>query len=110
MGVRWQHDNQRHNDPEKTVFAGSFQMSALNTHMRSYCWNAPIKKRSDTRLPRGIDEAQYGQDFDSFRQQVLTSDPDEKIEQDYFDWEMATTGSSDMQDEIERLSGLFATS
>ena len=55
-------------------------------------------------------EAQYGQDFESFRRQVLTSDPDEKTEQDYFDWEMAATGSSDMQDEIERLSRLFAKS
>jgi len=55
-------------------------------------------------------ETQFWQDFQSFRQQVLTSDPDEETEQGYFDWEMAVAGSSDMQDEIERLSRLLATS
>jgi hypothetical protein len=49
----------------------------------------------------------YGQDFESFRQATLSSDPDEATEQDYFDWELAVTGLADMQDEIARLRELF---
>ena len=49
----------------------------------------------------------YGQDFDSFRQVILTSEPDESQEQDYFDWELAVTGVVDMQDEIARLSSML---
>ncbi len=50
--------------------------------------------------------AKYAQDFESFRQQVLTSEPDFAVEQDYYDWEMAVTGMADMQQEIERLRQL----
>ena len=49
----------------------------------------------------------YGQDFDTFRQAVLSLDLDEATEQDYFDWELAVTGLADMQDEIARLRELF---
>ncbi len=50
--------------------------------------------------------AKYAQDFEGFRQQVLTSEPDFAVEQDYYDWEMAVTGMADMQQEIERLRRL----
>ena len=52
-------------------------------------------------------EGKYGQDFESYREKVIGSDPDEESEQDYFDWEMAVTGSEDMRDEIERLNQLL---
>ena len=48
-------------------------------------------------------EAKYHQDFDTFRQQVLGSEPTTEIEQDYFDWELAVTGIADMTEEINRL-------
>ena len=48
-------------------------------------------------------EARYGQDFETFRQQVLSSEPSFEIEQDYFDWELAVTGMADMEEEIKRL-------
>ena len=51
-------------------------------------------------------EARYSQDFAAFRYQVLHSEPSPEIEQDYFDWELAVTGSADMEEEIQRLSSL----
>ena len=53
-------------------------------------------------------EAKYQQSFPSFRQRILSSEPLPEVEQDYFDWELAVTGSSDMEEEIERLSRLLA--
>jgi len=55
-------------------------------------------------------EARYGQDFENFRNKVLHSEPPFEMEQDYFDWEMAVTGASDMEAEIRRLSGLVQRS
>ena len=51
-------------------------------------------------------EAKYNQDFDAFRKVVLNSEPSAEVEQDYFDWELATTGIADMEEEIERLKNL----
>lgn len=51
-------------------------------------------------------EAKYGRSFDAFRQMVLDSEPTFEAEQDYFDWELAVTGISDMQREIQRLKAL----
>lgn len=51
-------------------------------------------------------ETKYGQDFETFRQNVLRSQPSFEIEQDYFDWELAVSGIADMEKEIERLRGL----
>ena len=51
-------------------------------------------------------EAKYKQDFDAFRKVVLNSEPSAEVEQDYFDWELATTGIADMEEEIERLKNL----
>ena len=48
-------------------------------------------------------ETKYDQDFDTFRQRVLSSQPRHEMEQDYFDWELAVTGIADMEEEIERL-------
>jgi hypothetical protein len=51
-------------------------------------------------------EAKYSQDFETFRKKILSTKPDSTTEQDYFDWELAVTGSADMQDEIQRLKAL----
>lgn len=51
-------------------------------------------------------KAKYDQNFETFRHKVLRSEPPFEMEQDYFDWEMAVTGASDMEAEIRRLSGL----
>jgi hypothetical protein len=48
-------------------------------------------------------EAKYSQEFETFRKKILSSKPDSATEQDYFDWELAVTGATDMQDEIQRL-------
>ena len=50
--------------------------------------------------------AKYGEDFETWRQTVLDSDPPFEAEQDYFDWEMAVTGIADMLEEIEQLQRL----
>lgn len=51
-------------------------------------------------------EARYGVDFSTFRQQILTDQPVFKVEQDYFDWELAVTAVLDMEDEIKQLRRL----
>lgn len=51
-------------------------------------------------------ETKYGKDFETFRQEVSHSEPPFEMEQDYFDWELAVTGVSDMEEEIERLRAL----
>lgn len=48
-------------------------------------------------------ESKYGQDFNTFRQAILATEPSSDREQDYFDWELAVTGIEDMTDEIEQL-------
>ncbi|NHZ71617.1 MAG: hypothetical protein GWP17_00820 [Aquificales bacterium] len=58
-----------------------------------------IKYQAATRLFK----TKYEQDFDSFRQHILHSESDFEVEQDYFDWELAVTGISDMSEEIKRL-------
>lgn len=54
-------------------------------------------------------EEQYGRSFEGFRQTILQSEPDETVEQDYFDWELAVTGILDMQEEIDRLGHILAS-
>ena len=51
-------------------------------------------------------EVKYKQDFTAFRAQVLSSRPASEVEQDYFDWELAVTGVTDMAEEIQRLTSL----
>ncbi|GAG26874.1 unnamed protein product [marine sediment metagenome] len=51
-------------------------------------------------------EARYDQDFETFREMILHSQPSFEMEQDYFDWELAVTGMADMKEEIDRLKGL----
>jgi hypothetical protein len=48
-------------------------------------------------------QAKYQKEFDAFRSIVLSSEPSFEVEQDYFDWELAVTGISDMEAEIKRL-------
>lgn len=55
-------------------------------------------------------KAKYEQDFETFRQIILSSEPSFEVEQDYFDWEAAVTGAADMQKEIARLEDLAAQS
>jgi gamma-glutamyl phosphate reductase len=52
-------------------------------------------------------EAKYEQDFETFRQTVLQSEPTFEVEQDYFDWELAVTGITDMEEEIQHLNDLL---
>ena len=51
-------------------------------------------------------EQKYQQEFALFRQQILAGEPAWEAEQDYFNWEMAMTGITDMKREIERLQTL----
>lgn len=51
-------------------------------------------------------KAKYEQDFATFRQMILSSEPPFEMEQDYFDWETAVTGAADMEKEIKRLKNL----
>ena len=44
--------------------------------------------------------------FDAFRGKMLATQLDSAAEQDYFDWELAVTGTEDMQEEIKRLKTL----
>lgn len=48
-------------------------------------------------------ETKYAESFDSFRARILASAPDETLEQDYFDWEMAVTAAEDLGVEIEQI-------
>ena len=48
-------------------------------------------------------QEKHKQDFESFREYVLSTEPDYAVEQDYFDWELAVTGVADMEAEIKRL-------
>jgi hypothetical protein len=51
-------------------------------------------------------ESKYETSFDAFRQKMLAAQLDSDSEQDYFEWELAVTGSEDMQEEIKRLKTL----
>jgi len=53
-------------------------------------------------------EQKYAQQFDEFRQQVVSGKPSPNQEQDYFDWELAVTGIDDMEAEIKRLREMSA--
>ena len=55
-------------------------------------------------------ESRYDQGFTAFRQEILNSEPAFEVEQDYFDWEMAVTGVTDMEEEIRRLQVLVQPS
>jgi hypothetical protein len=51
-------------------------------------------------------ESKYDTSFNTFRQKMLAAQLDSAAEQDYFDWELAVTGTEDMQEEIKRLKTL----
>ena len=51
-------------------------------------------------------EAKYPQGFDAVRAAIASGKISGAMEQDYFDWELAVTGISDMAEEIERLKQL----
>ena len=56
-------------------------------------------------MARGF-QKKYQQDFETYRQKILSTQPDSVAEQDYFDWELVVTGIGDMQDEIKQLEAL----
>ena len=66
---------------------------------RRFCRSHRRRKSTFTRQPNPPDE----ESFENFRQRGVNSEPDFAVEQDYFDWELAVTGVSDMKKEIERL-------
>jgi hypothetical protein len=51
-------------------------------------------------------EIKYPQGFDAMRDTVIRETATAAGEQDYFDWELAVSGVSDMTEEIERLRSL----
>lgn len=53
-------------------------------------------------------ETKYPQGFEALRTTVSSREISSEAEQDYFDWELAVTGTSDMQEEIKRLKQLIA--
>jgi hypothetical protein len=48
----------------------------------------------------------YQKTFEQFRAERLDSHMPFKVEQDYFDWELAVTGLDEMKEEIKRLEAL----
>lgn len=48
----------------------------------------------------------YRMEFAAFREKILSTQPDSQMEQDYFDWELAVTGITDMEIEIKNLSNI----
>jgi hypothetical protein len=52
-------------------------------------------------------EVKYPQGFDALRDAVIREATTADGEQDYFDWELAVSGVSDMTEEIERLKNLI---
>ena len=51
-------------------------------------------------------EAKYPQGFEAMRAATAREEISGESEQDYFDWELALTGASDMREEIDRLKSL----
>jgi len=49
----------------------------------------------------------YGIDFQFFKKQVTGKDIEYEKEQDFFDWDMATTAIEDLREEIAYLEGLI---
>ena len=45
----------------------------------------------------------YKMSFDEFSRSKLMEEPSFEVEQDFFDWDMAITGISDMKTEIEKI-------
>lgn len=51
-------------------------------------------------------ESKYPQGLEAVLQAVTHAAASAEMEQDYFDWELAVTGTADMTEEIERLKNL----
>lgn len=45
----------------------------------------------------------YGMSFQEVSKTKLMQNPSVEVEQDFFDWDMATTGRTDMKEEIQKL-------
>ena len=52
-------------------------------------------------------EQKYQLSFQEFRHRILSSEPNEDTEQDYFDWELAVTGMEDMNAEVKNLAEMM---
>jgi hypothetical protein len=52
-------------------------------------------------------QKKYQTAFEQFRAERLSSPMPYEVEQDYFDWELAITGTDEMKDEIKRLEVLL---
>ena len=52
-------------------------------------------------------QKKYQSTFEQFRAERLSSPMPYEVEQDYFDWELAITGTDEMKDEIKRLEVLL---
>lgn len=90
-------------DSAKRFFPGLSKDQALAALLLERAQRNLIKYQTQVRQF----EAEYQQSFEAFRQAILDGEPNPEIEQDYFDWELATTGVEDMKLEIDRLSELL---
>ena len=54
-------------------------------------------------------QRKYGLSFEEFVSSDLMKPPTFEVEQDFFDWDMATTGMEDMREEIARLEKALAS-
>ncbi|HMT21017.1 MAG TPA: hypothetical protein PKE20_07205 [Promineifilum sp.] len=90
-------------DSAKRLFPSLSKDEALASLLLERAQRNLIKYQSQARQY----EAKYQHSFDEFRRIVIDGEPKEEEEQDYFDWELAVTGATDMKREIDRLSELL---
>jgi hypothetical protein len=90
-------------DSAKRLFPGLSKDEAFAALLLERAQRNLIKYQSQARQY----ETKYECSFDAFREQVVSGEPDEAQEQDYFDWELAVTGIEDMTSELDRLSELL---
>jgi hypothetical protein len=69
------------------------------------------KARNDLIKHRLMDQGfrkEYGTDFFTFKSSDRMKQPSFKVEQDYFDWELAVTMIDDLEDMLKVLQGVAA--
>lgn len=89
----------------KRLFPGRSLEEVLTTLLLERAQRELIKYQSQVRHF----QAKYNRDFATFREKILSSDPDPETEQDYFDWELAETRCEEMRAEIAQLQATKAT-
>ena len=84
---------------------------------RNYAWSLARLLLSEARrryakysLMDSNFRGKYGLSFEEFAGSELMRKPSFEVEQDFFDWDMATTGMKDMREEIETLEKALSLS